>query len=378
LTCGLERILLCLKRWLPPTNKSWKPIDQILKRTLGESMLCKALFITTAFVAIQSTALAQENKAGAQTIKVVMATLTSDSLNLVAKSEGFFAKRGLNVVFVVSNPTMLTSVVASGQADIGLHATGIPLSINAAGRKTAIIFATTGGGQGGSMFGAPGLTAVEPLKGRTGCKIGTLSAGTSAAGYAVLYKQQLGLPCDIVPFQDIPSQIGALSAKHIDAIVGAYPNFAPAVADGKATLVVDTRDPEQSQKYLGDPFPEVVAFGLADNLASKRSAIVSYLQALADAQSFIETTPIASIAEAEKRNLPELSERPLAVVESDLKALQAYRWRGSDRGHITEPQWKLALSRIALWGLSNFSVENPVFSYSAAVDMSYYEAAFKK
>lgn len=311
-----------------------------------------------------------------QTLNVALATVTADSLNLVAKAEGIFAKHGLNVVFTQTTPATLASAVASGQSDIGIHAMGVPLSVANSGKKTSVIMATTGGGQGGSVFGSVGLASLESLKSKSDCKIGTLTAGSSAAGFAVLYKKTLGLPCEITPFQDLPSQIGALVAKRVDVLVGAYPNFIRTVGEGKATLLVDSRDPAQAAKYLGEPFPEVGAFGLSENLPKKRALIVAYIKSLMEAQKLIEQTPAQKVA-ASMKKLPELAERSESLVEEDVKALQAYRFRGTDQGRIIEAQWKRTLDGISLWGLPNFSVSNPTFSYDAAVDMSYYDAAMK-
>lgn len=156
---------------------------------------------------------------------------------LYRESRRTFAKRSVNVNFIQATPTTLASAVASGQADIGMHAPSVSLSIINSGKKTKIILATTGCGQGGRVFGALGVPSIESLKGKSDCKIGTLTAGSSAAGFAVLQKQSLGLTCEIVPFQDVSSQIGALVTKRVDVLVGAYPNFIRTANEEKATML---------------------------------------------------------------------------------------------------------------------------------------------
>ncbi len=344
--------------------------------------MSSAIFVGATLIALQlgaSVAYGESTTPGNAafpTLTVVLANQFAESLNYVAKANGFFTKRGVSVVFNQSTPGMVPSVIASGVADLGVNALGSPLSLDASGKKVSIVFAFTGGGQGGSVVGAKGgVKSIEVMKSKPDCRIGTLPAGTSAAGFAVVYKRSLALSCDIVPFQDAASELGALVANRVDVLVGSYPTFDNAVSQGKISVLVDTRDPEQYQKYLGEFFPEVVLFGSADNLNAKRPAVVAYLKALVDANNFIESTPSEAVATSMK-TLPELEDRLESLVKSDVETLQAYRFRGSERGFISEKDWTLALSRVADWGLPNFSTGSAVFSYRQAVDMSYYKAAF--
>ncbi len=310
------------------------------------------------------------------TLKVALPTAGADSLNYVADSEGFFADEGVDVEIIGNTGANLATMVASGQADIGVFGAGSPLLTAAQGKPSSIIYALTGGGQGGSIVGPPETKTLADLQAKSGdCRIGSFPPGSSAYGYANLYKQTADLDCDIVPLPDVASQIGALSAGRVDALVGAYPNFASTIDEGKATLLMDSRDPAQRQKYIGRDFVEVVLYGDKANLQSKGDALVPYLKALKKAADYIGDQDPAEVA-AEIKDQPALAETTQDQVESDVASLSVYQYLGSDDGFITEPQWDFALTRIALWGLPGFDPQAPSSSYAEAIDMSYYEKAF--
>jgi ABC-type nitrate/sulfonate/bicarbonate transport system substrate-binding protein len=306
---------------------------------------------------------------------VGMPTTAADSLNYVAAQAGFFEDNNVNVEIQDNLGANTASLLASGQVDVIAHAAGVPIAVAVQGRQTSIIYSLTGGGQGGSVVGNPDVASLEDLRDRSDCRIGSFAAGSSAFGFAQLYAENLGLDCDFVPFQDAASQVGALAAKRVDAVVGAYPNFSQAVDQGQATVLVDTRDEKQAEKYVGEPYSEVVISGLTDNLKEKSDAVVRYLRGLAAAAEYIADTDPAEVAAVMKKQAS-LAERTVEQVESDVTTLEAYRFKGTDEGHISEKQWDLARERIADWGIQGYSPDDEKFAYDAQVDMSYYDEAF--
>lgn len=311
---------------------------------------------------------------GLSQITVGFPTPTSDTLNYVADSKGFFEKNGVDVSIVVSNGANLPGEVASGRIDLAAHAVGVAMSLTQQGKPAKVIYALTGGGQGGTLFVNKDTKAVTDLK--SGCRMGTFPAGSSAYGYAQTYIKKLGLDCEITPFQDVPSQVGALASGRVDALVGVYLNFISAVEDDQAKVLIDTRDPSVSEENLGLPYPEVSLFGSDANLKKKAKSLPGYLKAIDEAARYIKATPAATVAK-DIVDQPNLKGQSLEQITGAVETLEAYRWRGSDEGRIDDSQWKAALAGVSSWGLPGYSATDSKFAYGQMVDMSYLDEAKK-
>jgi ABC-type nitrate/sulfonate/bicarbonate transport system substrate-binding protein len=315
-------------------------------------------------------------RANALSLSIANPTIASDLLDYVAKSKGFFDKAGVDVTIVDQFPASSTaSYVVSGKADIAIFAGVTPLVVASQGQPTSIIFGLGGGGQGGMVIGKPaGISSLAELRSKQSCRIGTFAPGSSAYGWAAVYRLEFHLNCDLVPFADAASQAGALAADRVDALVGSYPNFASLVTQNQAKILIDTRNLVQRKKYTGPLFPEVVIWGLTSTLQSKRPAVVAYLKALAATDAYVQKASTADLV-AVLKSYPEfngLSDEVLGITASTIKA---YLLQGGTQGFITPTQWKLGLTRYANWGVPGFDATSPSHVYGQRVDMSYYKAA---
>ncbi|MEX2194317.1 MAG: ABC transporter substrate-binding protein [Thermoleophilaceae bacterium] len=307
-----------------------------------------------------------------QALKVGIPTVASDFTSYVADSQGFFEEEGLDVTIQDGTAANTASLVSSGDVDIAQFAAATPLVVSAQGRQTSIIYGLSGGGQGGSIIGAPGeVDTIEKFRELSDCRIGTFPPGSSAYGYAALYNENLDLGCDLVPFQDAPSQIAALAANRVDVIVGALGNWTEALGDEQVVLLMDSRDPDQREEFIGEPFPETVFWGIAETLESKRESVAAFLSGIDKARQFLQDSSTEEIAEAVSE-YESFSSLPEAALHNGIETFKAYVGVGSDDGFITEDQWSVGLERYALWGLPRFDAQADSNSYENAVDMSYY------
>jgi len=313
-----------------------------------------------------------------ESLVVAMPTIGSDILHYAAIRKDIFKQRGVNVTMLDNTGANTASLVVSGQADIALFAATVPLIIAGQGKETSIIYGIGGAGIGGSVVGdGKKVNSMEDLKTANPCRIATFPAGSVAYGFAALFKDNLKLNCELIPFSDPPSQLGALLSGRAEAIVGSYTNFATTVADGKAKLIMDSRDPEQRRKYIGPEFPEAVMFGLTDKLKAKSDAVVRYLKGLDDTYKLLKGSTDAQMADI-LTGTPALAGRSKQQLQSDVASIRHYVTKGSTDGYIAKSQWDIGLQRYALWGVPGFNSALPRNAYDARVDMSYYVKAIGK
>lgn len=212
---------------------------------------------------------------------------------------------------------------------------------------------------------------MNQLKTKDHCRIATFPPGTSAYGYAALYKEKFDLECDLVPLQNPAAQVGALSAGRADAIVGAYSNWAQSLADNKVTLIGDTRSPAERKQLLGKEFPEVVLFGLTDTLKQNRPAVAAFLKGIDQAYDFVQDNSVETVSSLLKQFGPFASLSDGAR-QSTVASTIPYLRLGSNRGFIEESRWAFALQRYSLWDLPGLNPSAPANTYDRRIDMSYY------
>jgi ABC-type nitrate/sulfonate/bicarbonate transport system substrate-binding protein len=296
----------------------------------------------------------------------------------IAAAKHFFQKQNLSVTISDGNGANVSALVVSGRADIGFLGTSAPLNVAAQGKGTSIILGIAGGGAGGGLVGAPGRTdSIAKLKALGSCRIAALPAGTSAWAYAAIYNSSLGLNCDIVPLPSVATMAAALAAGRVDAAVSAVADFKVAIDAKQAVLLVDPGKLADRQRYIGPASIDSLEWGLTANLQSKKSAIVRYVRAINEARKYAKSLSDEQVAKILYR-FSSYRDRTLDQLTYQVHAVRNLAFLGSTNGYITSGQWQRTLENVKRWGIPGFDPSNPVFSYSARVDMSYYVQAIGK
>lgn len=326
-----------------------------------------AVVLIAASVAAAANA-AHAAKYGSLTVAV---PVENDLPLYVGVGAGIFAKYGVDVKILEGQGANVANDVASGQADIGAIGPSAVLLLNRAGQHTKIITALGGGGLGASMIAnkISGLTDFKP-----GCKIATFPIGTSAYGATVILIRKYHLGCSIVSLPNQTAQLAQLAAGQVDAVVGAPNVLVPAVLAGQAHWVIDTT----TKKYadiLGRPVPQGVEFALTSTIASKRQTLIHYLKARLAARALIQKTPVATLYTKYLTHFQAFAGISPKDAETQLTFQLPFDKQGSIAGFITKKTWQGELEVLASYGLPNYSITNPTFSYENSVDMSLYIAA---
>jgi ABC-type nitrate/sulfonate/bicarbonate transport system substrate-binding protein len=288
----------------------------------------------------------------------------------VAIGAGYFKDLGLDVKILENQGgPNVQSLVVSGRADIGATGVSSALLTTNSGKPTRIINAWAGGGAAGSVLSTK-VKNLEDLRSSTGCRIATFPTGTASFGSAQILKERFGLPCQIVQLSTFPAQIGALTSGQVDLVVGSALGFLQTVKDGKGQILIDARDPVQSEKYYGAPVPEGGDYVLATTLQSKRAALVAYTKGIEKARELIlEKSPEDLFTYvkgfASFNAVP--TETAIGIIAND----KAFLTRGSnDEGLISESQWKGALKLLEAYHLPDFNPQDEKFTFVKAVDTS--------
>ncbi len=354
-----------------------------MKRTLRSSV---ALVIAPACAVALMAGCGSDNDAPASsggagreqaTLRVAYPGFAPTSmLTYIAQDQGFFERENLTVEISDGQGANVTTLLVSGRADFAQAGPDTPLNLSEQGKQTSIVYGLGGGGLAGFMVGSPKTAGdLEQLRSLDACRMATFAEGTPSNGYARVYSEQLGLHCDIVPFADVPSAVAALAGGRADAVVASYGTLATAIGEGKAKILIDTRDPDVRARYIQEPFLEAVEFGVEANLRRKRDAVVRYVKALGRARAWAEEHSDAEIADLLAGFGGGFAQTDRSLLTDQVAALRQYMPIGNDDGGISEEQWRAALAGMSERGVLPGSPEDEAVSYERNVDMSFYDEA---
>jgi ABC-type nitrate/sulfonate/bicarbonate transport system substrate-binding protein len=210
------------------------------------------------------------------------------------------------------------------------------------------------------------------LKAKSGnCKLAALGPGTSNFGWASYYNTNLGLKCKIVSYGGNEEQVGALGTGQVDASTGLADGFAGLTAQGKANILIDSRDAAQRKKYMGDSFTDVAYWGLTDWIKGHTEAVQRFVKALGMVDQLLHSKKPEELAALLKKspNFATVSEPTLKEAFINNKAY----WNGVNHGYLSKQDWDTALKAVSQWGMKDFDANADVSKYENRVDMSYYE-----
>lgn len=228
----------------------------------------------------------------------------------MAKEQGFFEKRGLNVEFVTfnSDQTMLQALIA-GEIDSGeSNPAGMIRSVQA-GSDLKIIGSTVEG-LAWSIFAKKGTTSLADLKGKT---VGTSTPGSLPDVFVKAALEAKGIDPNSVTFANVgagPSAYAALVAGQIAAVPLSDEYRPQAEKDGIAVL---------APAYEVTPdYPRRMIMGKASTFEKKKDATVAFLAGEIEGQHYSLSHRDDEIALSAKLTKRDVSDPSLGLIYDEL------------------------------------------------------------
>jgi hypothetical protein len=220
--------------------------------------------------------------------------------------------------------------------------------------------------------------------------------GSQSYGYAVKYKAmaKLGLgQCTIEQTPNTSVELARFASGDVQAAVGPYSFFALARQSQPVNVLINANLPTYRKQYGLPNFVSGTVFGVRDNLAAKRSAVVKFLKAYDVATKMVVPKNLTMVTNYLqgfdsfkgndfKTNRNSLQYTILSIgANSNLNPPSVVKKHPNsllyDPGYITPAAWKTSLQQYGSWGVPNLDVNAPYASYAQAVDMSYLTQALK-
>ncbi|WP_181779408.1 ABC transporter substrate-binding protein [Pseudonocardia pini] len=320
---------------------------------------------------------ASSDDAEVPVLRLAIGSTAADILVYIAQEEGYLAEERVAVHLDENTGSNSAALGISGQDDlVAVNAVG-PLTVAFQGADSRIVYANSGGGVSGFVAGAQGIQSVEQLATVPDCRIATFPEGTGIYGAARIIQSQYARNCELLPITDVGGLIGALTGGRAQAAVGNLSMFSTAMAEGKATALVDTTTDAGRAVYRVPPYPEVVYWGIGDNLVEKRVAVERWLKAMDRARTYLASASTDEVADLMAR-LPVWAGVPRQGLTVSAESFKAYLAPGSERGYISEKLWQDSLGTYANFSIPRYRADDPAASYAERVDMSFYENAIGK
>lgn len=349
-------------------------VRRVRTRVAASAMLVVALLgASTACAAPSAPPDASEGPEGELTLTVAQAVAqVNNGPVYLAQTLGYYEEEGVDVTILDATGANTTTIVASGQADLGDLGPGGPLLMTKQGRPTTIVYQQLDAGAAAYLFAKPDTTSIDELK---GARFGTFSVGSGTYGFAYQFNESQSLGLELVPFQASSAISAAIVSGQVAAGNGNFTDFANEIAAGELHLLIDPNDPAQREKYVGREYPAGVTFGLVDTVAQKADAVTAFLRARNRALEWMQSaTPEEVATELRKSTV-------YAAYEQD--ALEVAVERGMvfvspNQGRIDDDTWEYALTKYANWGLDGFDPSDPMYAYDQRVDMSFLDAVLEE
>jgi NitT/TauT family transport system substrate-binding protein len=295
----------------------------------------------------------------------------------LAQSLGYFKAEGLDVKILSTDGDSRMATVVSGRAQVGAYTLLAPILASKQGHNMTEFYAYQGEHSVGALVSRKGITSLEQLKALPNCKLATENSGSSFYGYMQSWIKALGLHCKVTQFSSGETMLGGVVAGHYDAADDSLDDVIPVVKKGKINMLVDPRNRNVIDGYLGQGFPTNAWFAPTDWAKTHKDVLVRLLRAFDKADQALRTMTPEQLGKA----LHDLPDPAWKATSADDYAAEFSAIRYSlnpNRGYISEADWTRAFKSISNWGVSGFSATDPASAYAARVDMSYYDAAIGK
>jgi hypothetical protein len=216
------------------------------------------------------------------------------------------------------------------------------------------------------FVGAANITSPQQCK-----RVVTAAQASSTYAWAVVYKKVLRLSYDIVPLTDFNQIPVLIQSGQADCGVGGFEPLASALQANKVHLLVDPKDKASFPQEVPLTSVGVSLWGLKDHLTAQRSTFVRVLRALKRSEAHVKTLSDAQLADELRRN----SDWQLIARDTVLYYLANERgFTYPNHGLISKESWASTVNFLNI-AFPQFTLDSPLSSYDARIDMSYFNAA---
>jgi NitT/TauT family transport system substrate-binding protein len=314
---------------------------------------------------------------GEMTIGVSVPATVSTEL-YIAQTQGFYQKHGVDVTLTVTGATTATQA-AAGRVDLVQQGCSSSLAPAASGRQTTIAYWLVGNNAGVQVASNSSITkqadSTDSLLELAGKRVGVVGVGGGAFGMAnsisAYLKSKGKAPVTIVNQDNAAAVSASLISGQIDAAVGPADTLAGAIGAGKVKILIDADDPVMAPLGGGTSIAGICLWGLKSQLQSKPKVVAAFIAALRDAYKYVSSTD-PSVVAGELHTSKDFATLPVSTIEDELKLDLPFLT--TTAGQMSQDVWNRTLSAFSTWGLG-LKLDNPAFTYSSIVDMSYWNAA---
>jgi ABC-type nitrate/sulfonate/bicarbonate transport system substrate-binding protein len=296
----------------------------------------------------------------------------------VAQAYGLFAKDKVNVkVTSYSASSIMTSLLVSGQIQLGITSDVASLQIAQAGEPSQLLFNTGNIGAGAdAVISSKSITSVSQLKTGT-CNVVTQGPGKGSYALVVAWERVNDITnCSGVVAQNVPIQIADVESGSDQAAAVSYGAAEPYIQAGLVNVLYNpsTVTKAVAKKMFATPYPAFGVIGMTSTLKSNSTGVTRFIKAMRQAQQLLNTKTPLVISKAVAKT-PGWVGTPVSAVEVSLKAELSSYPTGKTAGIITAAQWKQTLAGLVDWDVAGYSATTPAYQYGTAVNMSYFNKA---
>jgi ABC-type nitrate/sulfonate/bicarbonate transport system substrate-binding protein len=296
----------------------------------------------------------------------------------VAQADGLFTKNKVNVnVSSYSASSIMTSLLVSGQIQLGITGATASLQIVEAGEPSQLIFDTGNIGAGAdAVISEKSITSISQLKSGT-CNLVTQGPGKGSYALAVAWERVNGITnCNSVVAQNVPIQIADAESGSDQAAVVSYGAALPYIDAGLVNLLYNptTVTKAVAKQMFATQYPAFGVIGLTSTLTANSVAVTRFIKAMREATALLTTKTPAYIAKLVAKS-PGWIGTPVSVIEVALKSELSSFPTGKLAGNISAAAWSTALTGFTTWDIAGYSPTLPAIQYGTEINMSYFNKA---
>jgi ABC-type nitrate/sulfonate/bicarbonate transport system substrate-binding protein len=320
------------------------------------------------------------------TLNVVLSTSVVDYAQwLSAKALGFWPAEGVNVNQTLNGGTNTINLVVGGQYDLATFTGASGAQVALQGKPISGILSTEIN-PGSALISSSDISSVAAMKTASNCRWATSAIGSTAYWSALIYQRELGVvnKCTLVPLATTGLQVqGVVAGAYQAAIVGMSVAY-PALSQG-AHLLIDPTSSTYQQTYGRTNYQAGLIWGLKDNVAAKKDAIISFIRGAFDGAEWCWTHNDRQVAQMISK-FPEYSGLTVDQMVPLIGWTRLFVGNNTSRlaqdwstpNYMTAAEWKRALEVFGQFGLQGFDPNSPLVQYGQVINMGYYHLAFPK